>query len=68
MTEMLRKDFTRKRLFSYSDYFRDIAVVIYYVLSAMSADIFLATTLTRYSAPLLRHSVKMAELLNCAIG
>ena len=34
----------------------------------MSDHVFLATTLPRYSARLLRHSVKMAELLHCAIG
>ena len=34
----------------------------------MSDHVFLATTLARYSARLLRHSVKMAELLHCAIG
>ena len=34
----------------------------------MSDHVFLATTLARYSARLLRHSVKMAELLYCAIG
>ena len=34
----------------------------------MADHVFLATTLPRYSARLLRHSVKMAELLHCAIG